>query len=121
MRRVSTIIATLAAAVGFAGVVVAATPDDVEKLKSTGSCASCDLFGENLSGLQAPKADLTNANLGEAQLYAANLSGANLTGATLDGANLSMANLEGATGVNLGTAKTDWRTTCPDGQAGPCN
>jgi len=120
MRRVSTLLTTFATTVAFVGVVVAATPDDAAKLRSTGSCVGCDLFGENLSGVQAPNADLTNANLGEAVLYAANLSGANFTGATLDGANFNMANLEGATGVIFGTAQTDWRTTCPNGQAGPC-
>lgn len=123
MRRFSSVvrvIATLGATAAFVAAVAASTPDDLAKFKETGSCAGCDLFGENLSGIQAPKADLTNANLGEATLYATNLSGANLTGATLDGANLAMANLEGAVGVILGTAKTDWRTICPDGNAGPC-
>lgn len=120
MRGFYTLISTLVASAAFAGVLVAATPDDVAKLRSTGSCAGCDLFGENLSGVQASKGDLTNANFGEAILYAANLSGANLTGATLDGANLSMANLLGATGVVFGTATTDQRTICPDGSNGPC-
>ena len=113
-------IATIGAVAAFVGVVVASTPDDVAKLKSTGSCAGCDLFGENLSGVNAANADLTGANLGEAMLYAANLGGANLTGAILDGANLSMANLKDAVGVNLGTATTDARTTCPNGSNGPC-
>jgi hypothetical protein len=98
----------------------APTPEHVEKLKSTGSCSGCDLFGENLSGLQAPNADLTNANLGEALFYGANLGGANLTGAVLDGANFKMANLKNAVGVNFSTATTDERTVCPNGNAGPC-
>jgi uncharacterized protein YjbI with pentapeptide repeats len=101
-------------------VAIASTPDDVAKLKSTGSCVGCDLFGENLSGIQAQNADLTNANLGEASFYGGNLSGANLSGAILDGANLKMTNLSGAQGVIFGTALTDERTVCPNGQAGPC-
>ena len=123
MRRFSTlvrVIATAAAAAALAGVVIASTPDDVEKLKSTGSCAGCDLFGENLAGVQAQNGDLSNANLGEASFYGGNLSGANLSGAILDGANLKMVNLNGAIGVNFGTAETDARTTCPDGSSGPC-
>ena len=123
MRRFSTLVravVTIGAVVALVSVVVAAKPDDVAKLKATGSCAGCDLFGEYLAAVQAPNADLTNANLGEADLYAANLSGANLTGATLDGANLSMVNLDGAQGVIFGTATTDHRTICPGGNAGPC-
>ena len=123
MRRFSPlvrVIATLTCAAAFAGVVIASTPDDVAKLKSTGSCVGCDLFGEDLAGLQAQNADLSNANLGEASFYGGNLSGANLTGAILEGANLKMVNLSGAIGVVFATAETDERTTCPDGTAGPC-
>jgi uncharacterized protein YjbI with pentapeptide repeats len=110
----------LALAVLFGG-TVAATPDNEAKLRETGSCVGCDLFGAKLGGIQAANADLTGANLGEADFYAANLQGANLTNATLDGANFKMANLEGATGVIFGTAVTDWRTICPNGSAGPCD
>ena len=111
---------TVGAVVMVVGVLSAANPDDVSKLRSTGSCAGCDLFGESMPGLQAPNADLTNANLGEASFYAADLSGANFTGATLDGANFNMANLTGAQGMVFGTATTDARTTCPNGTNGPC-
>jgi uncharacterized protein YjbI with pentapeptide repeats len=114
------VFATVGAVVLVVGVLSAANPDDVAKLKSTGSCAGCDLFGENLSALQIPSADLTNANLSEAMLYGANLQGANFTGANLDGANFSLANLTGATGVVFHNSVTDERTTCPDGSAGPC-
>lgn len=112
--------ATVATVVVVVGVLSAANPDDVTKLRSTGSCAGCDLFGETMPGLQAPNADLTNANLGGASFYAANLSGANFTGATLDGANFNMANLTGAQGMVFGTATTDERTVCPNGTSGPC-
>ena len=114
------VLATIGALVAVSGVVSATVPDAVTKLRSTGSCAGCDLFGENLAGLQAPNADLTNANLGEATFYGGNLGGANFTGALLDGANLRLVNLHGATGVVFGTATTDERTVCPDGTAGPC-
>lgn len=120
VTRLARILATAGVVVAFVGALAAATPSDVAKLRSTGSCAGCDLFGENLSGLQAPNADLTNANLGEAMFYGANLSGANFTGAILDGANFKMANLKGAGGVNFSTAVTDERTVCPNGAAGPC-
>ena len=113
-------LAIVAALVAASGVVFATTPDDVAKLRETGSCAGCDLFGENISGIQAPNADLTNANLSEASFYGGNLSGANFTGATLDGANLRMVNLTGAQGLVLGTATTDERTICPSGANGPC-
>lgn len=119
--HVRTISAVCALVLALAvGIVAASTPQDVEKLKSTGNCAGCDLFGEELPGLQAPNADLTNANLGEASFYGANLEGANLTGATLDGANLKMANLRNAQGAIFGSAITDDRTVCPNGSAGPC-
>ena len=123
MRQFATLVrlvVTVGALVALVSVVVAAKPDDVARLKATGSCSGCDLFGDELPGLQAPNADLTNANFSDANLYGANLSGSNLTGATLDGAVLTMANLSGAQGVIFGTATTDERTTCPDGTAGPC-
>lgn len=123
MRGLSTrarLLATVGALVLTVGVVLAATPENEERLKATGSCTGCDLFGAELPGLQAVNGDLTGANLGEANFYAANLSGANLTNAVLDGANLRMANLSGATGVVFSSAVTDERTTCPDGTAGPC-
>jgi len=114
------VFATVGAVVMVVGVVFAANPDDVAKLKATGSCAGCDLMGAELPGLQAPNADLTNANLSNVSFYAANLSGANFTGATLDGANLKMVNLTGAQGLIFGTSTTDERTICPNGSSGPC-
>ena len=69
---------------------------DLNKLKTTKSCAGCNLSGANLSGL-----DLSKANLKGADLHGANLSGAKLvnsilTGANLIGANLKNTNLNGA-------------------------
>jgi uncharacterized protein YjbI with pentapeptide repeats len=119
MRTLRAVIAGLTA-MAMINVVAAFTPEAVERLKSTGSCAGCDLFGENLAGLQAPKGDLSYANLGEASFYGGNLRGANLTGAVLDGANLKMVDLTGAIGVVFSSALTDERTKCPDGSAGPC-
>lgn len=118
MRNLS--VGVLFAAVAVVSVTAVSTPESVERLKTTGSCAGCDLFGENLSGVQAPNADLTGANLGEASFYAANLEGANLTNAVLDHANFKMANLRGATGVVLNNTITDARTICPNGENGPC-
>jgi hypothetical protein len=52
-------------------------PEDVEKLRDTGSCKNCDL-----SGFKFPEM----ANLVDADLEGANLSGAILTRANLTGA-----------------------------------
>jgi uncharacterized protein YjbI with pentapeptide repeats len=79
--------------------------DNVKRLKDTRECQRCDLRG----------ADLTSANL-----YGARLQGANLEGAILTDANLELANLTGAIGANFDGARTDKRTICPSGAAGPC-
>ena len=97
-----------------------ANPDHVEKLKSTLQCQGCDLREAQLSGLELQNAQLQNADLAGALLYGTNLQGADLTGAILNDANLEMADLSGAVGATLGAAKTDDRTKCPDGSAGPC-
>lgn len=99
---------------------VAANPDHVATFTATHRCPGCDLSGANLSGVQAPNAQLTNANLTNASFYGGSLRRAELTGAMLDGANLEMVDLTGAVGAVLGGARTDARTTCPDGTAGPC-
>ena len=95
-------------------------PEHVAAFKSTKSCVSCDLRQADLGGIQAPGAQLINSDLSDATLYGGNLRGADLTGAILDRTNLEMADLTGAVGAILGSAKTDQRTKCPDGQAGPC-
>jgi hypothetical protein len=100
--------------------VASANPDHVARFWETHACAGCDLSEAHFAGIQAPNAKLANANLRSANLYGASLKNADLSGAILDGANLEMANLDGATGAVLGAARTDPRTTCPDGTAGPC-
>ena len=88
--------------------------DDLEKLKSTGDCAGCDLSKSNLTGANLYEADLTWANLTKANLElaildVADLTKANLTGANLTGASLHYANLTEAdlTGANLTNARLD--------------
>jgi uncharacterized protein YjbI with pentapeptide repeats len=97
-----------------------ANPEHVEKLKTTLQCPACDLREAQLGGLQLENAQLQNADLAGAVLYGANLRGADLTGAILNEADLELADLTGAIGATLGAAKTDDRTKCPDGSAGPC-
>ena len=75
--------------------------EDLEKLKETGRCIKCDLFGAELSGAKLPGVNLSGADLNRARLInvdlsGANLSGADLTWADLSGADLSQANLKGA-------------------------
>lgn len=103
-----------------AAAIMAQPSEAITRLKETGRCSGCDLFGANLSGLQAPNADLSNALLQEAIFYGGDLRGANFTGASLDGANLKFVNLEGAVGIIFGSAITDERTICPNGEPGPC-
>ncbi len=82
--------------------------EDLEKLKVTGRCIKCDLFGAKLIGANLPGVNLSGADLNRARLIGAdlrgaNLRGANLTWADLSGANLSEADLSGANlrGTNL--------------------
>ena len=63
-----TLTALTVAATMFASSAFAADPADLQKLKNTGKCATCDLGGTNLSG---------------AKLISANLSGAYMQGAAL--------------------------------------
>jgi len=102
-------------------VVRAENPDDVRKLRETGSCKACDLSNANLAGVNAHGGSLTNANLSHSSLYKATLRGADLTGANLDGAQLTGADLTHAKGAALGKALTDQTTVCPSGAHGPCN
>jgi len=117
------LIAAFCGVLAFAALhhAVAANPDHVASFKATHRCPGCDLSEARLAGIQAPNAKLANANLTNADLYGGNLRGADLSGAILDGANLEMVDLSGATGAVLGSARTDKRTTCPDGNAGPCS
>lgn len=97
-----------------------ANPEHVEQLKKTLQCPGCDLREAELGGVQLQNAQLQNADLSGASLYGTDLRGADLTGAILNDADLEMADLTGAIGATLGAAKTDDRTKCPDGTAGPC-
>ena len=104
MKR--TLTALTVAATMFASSASAFDPDDLQKLKDTGKCATCDLGGADLSG-----ADLGGTNLSGAKLISANLRGANLRGAKLISANLRGADLGGA--YMQGAALCN--TTMPDG------
>ena len=116
-------IAALCGFLAFTGLrfAAAADPDHVARFRNTHECPGCDLSKAALGGIQAPNAKLANANLTDATLYGGSLRGADLTGAILDGTNLEMVDLTGAIGAVLGGAKTDKRTTCPNGTAGPCS
>ncbi|MFA5910532.1 MAG: pentapeptide repeat-containing protein [Vicinamibacterales bacterium] len=99
----------------------AANPDHVATFKKTLRCPGCDLSQASLMGIQAPNAQLQNADLSHADLYGGSLRNADLSGAILNGTNLEMVDLTGAIGAVLEPAKTDSRTTCPDGTGGPCS
>ena len=109
MKR--TLTALTVAATMVASSASAFDPDDLQKLKDTGKCATCDLGGADLSG-----ADLGGTNLSGAKLISVNLRGANLRGAKLISANLRGADLGGA---NLSGAYMQGaalcNTTMPDG------
>ncbi len=82
--------------------VLAYREADLETLRTTGSCESCDLSGADLYEMDLFKAnltgaDLTGADLTLADLTLANLQSADLTGAIFDETNLSGANLRSAT------------------------
>ena len=66
--------------------------EDLEKLKTTGNCAGCDLRGANLVGAEIDGADLTRADLSYSELVDADLTGANLTEVSLSGADLTGTN-----------------------------
>ena len=124
MRRTSSVgvwgLASMAT-LGLVATLVASNPDDVERALTTGNCPRCDLVEANLSGIRGENGDFTGANLLDATIYGGSLRGANLTGATLHGANLKLVDLTGAVGAVLDQTVTDERTTCPDGNAGPCS
>jgi uncharacterized protein YjbI with pentapeptide repeats len=124
MRRASVSLrwfAAVLAALATVATVMASNPDDVERALTTGSCKDCDLVEAHLSGIKGDNGDFSGANLLDATIYGGSLRGANLTNATLHGTNLKLVDMTGAVGAVLDQAITDWRTTCPDGTAGPCN
>jgi len=100
--------------------LAAADAANEQKLKATKQCVGCELQNADLAGAQIAGANLTDANLSGASLYGADLTTANLTNANLSGTNLRGANLRGARGADFAGAHTDERTTCPNGQQGPC-
>lgn len=89
--------------------------EDLEKLKSTGSCPNCELRNANLQNAnltyaKLQKADLRGANLQQAHLVGADFQEADLRvayigGANLQGADLRVANLEGGKHDIIGLAK----------------
>lgn len=125
MMRLSLSVSFIALMCGASALAVqpapASNPEQVAAFKSTKACVGCDLKHADLAGMQAADAQLMNADLSDATFYGGSLRGADLTGAILDRTNLEMVDLTGATGAILGPAKTDDRTTCPDGNAGPCS
>ena len=76
-----TLTALTVAANLFAGSAYAFDPDDLQQLKYTNECKSCDLSGANLHST-----DLSGASLFDAELSGAYLSGADLKGAIMNGA-----------------------------------
>lgn len=113
-------LAILFAAIATIAPLVAATPEDEAKLRSTGSCAGCNLIEADLQGVNAVRGDLSNADLSGANLYRAVLTGADLTGANLNNTDLGGANLALSRGADLSTAITNAQTICPNGKSGPC-
>lgn len=126
--------------VGFLGVCLltgasaayAFDAKQLQKLKTTTSCAKCDLSGADLSGLDLSYADLSGANLSGANLtngtfYSGNLAGANLAGANLSGANfydanLNKADMKGAILTNANFYGATWvdGRKCKHGSTGLC-
>lgn len=100
--------------------LMAADPADVKKLKDTRECVGCSLQNAELPGQNLAGANLKGADLSGANLYSVDLANAKLTDAKLAGSDLRGANLRGARGAALAGTITNERTTCPDGQSGPC-
>lgn len=121
LRAKRSLVIALFTALAVSAAYAASTPEDEARLKETRSCVSCDLAGANLSGVNAELGDVNHANFSGANLYGANFKGANLAGASFNGADLTAAQLQNSRGADLTGAITDWRTQCPNGNAGPCN
>ena len=67
--------------------------NDLQRLKTTNSCTSCDLRAANLNWADLREANLAHTDLRKAQLFMANLRGVNLTGANITNAVFEEANL----------------------------
>ena len=120
LRATLTAIFATTAVVALSHVVTADEASE-QKLKATKQCVGCELINADLTGAGLSGANLTDADLRGATFYGADLTNATFTNANLTGTNLSNANLRGARGASLSLAQTNERTTCPNGQAGPCN
>ena len=84
---------------------------------------NADWSGRDLSGIDLSSATLLNTNLSGAILNRADLSTAtvmqvNLTGTSLRGADLRDAVIAS---TDLSVAITGPKTTCPNGEPGPCS
>jgi uncharacterized protein YjbI with pentapeptide repeats len=120
-KAVRLLLTSLGIAVGCT-VAAAAIPSEAEvkQLKATRQCVACDLTNAFLDGANLNEVNVTGADFRGASLYLTQMKGAELKDATFTGANLQGANLSGAKNANLAGARTDKRTTCPDGKSGPC-
>lgn len=89
-----TLTALTVAATMFASSASAADHADLQKLKDTGNCASCDLKDDDLRDAGVLMDHLWEADQESAGLSGANLTNANL-GGSLYGANLNFARMQG--------------------------
>jgi uncharacterized protein YjbI with pentapeptide repeats len=71
---------------------IAQTISDLDRLRETGICPSCELSGADLSGMDLSGANLRGARLNGANLTNTNLQNADLANAILNGALLGGAN-----------------------------
>jgi uncharacterized protein YjbI with pentapeptide repeats len=106
--KIAFVVFAAIACLGMLSYASAYNEADLQKLKTTKNCSSCDLswallMHSVLPGADLSGANLTGANLTGAFLRGANLSGANLTASILRSASLNGANLMGARlgGANL--------------------
>ena len=115
--------AVLALAVVLGGVLLAANPPLLTRLRSSlpgyayntrgchispgTKCPYYNLSGANLSGAPLMGADLSHADLSGADLAYTRLSGADLTGANLQGADLTKTDLDHSNLTGVGLAGRD--------------
>ena len=95
----------------------AAVQDRTSRSRPCRLCHVTDLRGAYRMFAHLPRANFAGADLSGAHLSGGILFGANLSGANLSGANLYDVYL---TGANLSGSITDSRTSCPNGNNGPC-
>ena len=85
MRLLTTITMALALLASNAS---AFDPDDLQKLKDTGSCSRCDLSGADMWWANLEDADLGGANLMGASLRKVYMNGAILCNKTMPGGSI---------------------------------